>query len=407
MDAHVLVGDALGLILHPRLRRFIFGLTALTLSLLASASSAVSTTGPMAAFTDPTDNQFDVGNWLLNKRGFIVNPIVITEPAVGYGGGAALLFFHGNETDEEREKAQEAAEQGQSEGAGEVLGLPPSVSFGMGGYTETETWMAAGGHFGSFLEDRLRYTGAAGYASLNIDFYIGDIDVGYSLESPFVFQQLLVRLASTDLFLGGRYVWGRLESDFDFGVDLPSFIPDSLTFDLSGLGPVLRYDSRDNLFTANSGVEVEIVPLFYTQTLGSDGTYQALSTQLRGYWQAHERVVLAARVDTATSFGDTPFFALPTVQQRGVPITRYQNEYTVSSEVQARWRVWKRWSLIGFAGLGWAGGDINGLDDSKLVPSGGGGFRYLMARVLNLQMGMDFAGSDGEFAFYFQIGTGF
>ncbi len=62
--------------------------------------------------------------------------------------------------------------------------------------------------------------------------------------------------------------------------------------------------------------------------------------------------------------------------------------------------------LIGFGGLGWSGGDIRGLDDSKLVLSGGG-FRYLIARLLNLHMGMDFARGDDEFAFYFQIGTGF
>jgi len=114
---------------------------------------------------------------------------------------------------------------------------------------------------------------------------------------------------------------------------------------------------------------------------------------------------LAILIDSGWSFGDTPFYALPAVRARGVPATRYQNEYAVSSELQGRWQVWKRWSLIGFLGLGWSGGDIEVLDDSKFIPSGGG-FHYLIARLLQLQTGMDFAGSEGEFAFYFQVGTG-
>jgi hypothetical protein len=46
-----------------------------------------------AQFTDPQDGEFDVSEWLLEKKGFLPVPILITEPAIGYGGGAALLWF--------------------------------------------------------------------------------------------------------------------------------------------------------------------------------------------------------------------------------------------------------------------------------------------------------------------------
>jgi hypothetical protein len=366
------------------------GLLAVSLLLVLNAGDAAG--GAMDEFIDPTDGQFDASTFLLNKRGFLLNPMVLTEPSIGYGGGATLLFFHGSK-DEEREE-------------GEVLGLPPSVSFALGGATETSSWFTGAGHFGSFLGDRVRYLGAGGYASLNIDFYIGSHDLDYSIDGYFILQQLDFRLGDSNFFLGGKYVYSRLESEFDLGPVLPAFLPEELTFDSSGVGPVLKFDSRDNIFTANSGIELEVSPVFYSEALGSDGEYQMLETHSRIYSQVHEKLVLAARVDTQSSFGNVPFYALPSIRARGVPVTRYQNEYSVSSEVQGRWNVFRRWSLIGFVGLGWAGGDIEVLDDNKVVPSGGGGFRYLIARLLNIQTGMDFAGSEDEFAFYFQIGTG-
>lgn len=48
----------------------------------------------MDGFTDPEDGMFDVSHWLAEKKGFFPVPIIITEPAVGYGLGAALVFLH-------------------------------------------------------------------------------------------------------------------------------------------------------------------------------------------------------------------------------------------------------------------------------------------------------------------------
>jgi len=46
-----------------------------------------------ARFFDPEDGQFDLSYFLENPRGFLPIPIVVTEPAVGYGGGAAGMFL--------------------------------------------------------------------------------------------------------------------------------------------------------------------------------------------------------------------------------------------------------------------------------------------------------------------------
>jgi|GEM_PF-6816001 len=35
-----------------------------------------------------------MSRWLLEHRGFLPVPVIITDPAVGNGGGLALAFFH-------------------------------------------------------------------------------------------------------------------------------------------------------------------------------------------------------------------------------------------------------------------------------------------------------------------------
>ena len=44
-------------------------------------------------YIDPQDGQFDLSDHLLKYRGLLPVPIIITEPALGYGGGIAALWF--------------------------------------------------------------------------------------------------------------------------------------------------------------------------------------------------------------------------------------------------------------------------------------------------------------------------
>jgi hypothetical protein len=44
-------------------------------------------------FRDPEDGRFDITGQILGSTGFVPLPFVITEPAVNYGGGLAILYF--------------------------------------------------------------------------------------------------------------------------------------------------------------------------------------------------------------------------------------------------------------------------------------------------------------------------
>ncbi|MGC9461534.1 glyceraldehyde-3-phosphate dehydrogenase, partial [Vibrio genomosp. F10 str. 9ZD137] len=70
---------------------------ALSLSLLAPNGHA--------SFYDPIDNKLDLGEHLAeNAYGFLPIPILITEPAVGLGGGVIGLFLHESEDEKNARK---------------------------------------------------------------------------------------------------------------------------------------------------------------------------------------------------------------------------------------------------------------------------------------------------------------
>jgi hypothetical protein len=57
-------------------------------------TTPVSGSSFFSQFKDPKDGALDTSNGLVDRKGLLPVPIVISDPAVGYGGGAALLFFH-------------------------------------------------------------------------------------------------------------------------------------------------------------------------------------------------------------------------------------------------------------------------------------------------------------------------
>lgn len=153
-------------------------------------------------FKDPDDGQLDMGDWLINKHGFLPVPIIVTEPAVGYGGGVALAFFH--------RKEEDLWIEGKPDKDGNKTRKlnPPSLSAIGGAYTENGTWAIAGGHRGIWKEDTWRYTGALAYFSANLTYYgpggiLGSIGgLEYNNEGVFLDQMIERRIGSSDFFIG-------------------------------------------------------------------------------------------------------------------------------------------------------------------------------------------------------------
>jgi hypothetical protein len=133
--------------------------------------------------------------------------------------------------------------------------------------------------------------------------------------------------------------------------------------------------------------------------------YGRIGLTLIGYVPAGKKVYLGLRHESTYSIGDIPYYARPIIFMRGAPLMKYQNKNTTLIEAEVDWNVYKRWTLLGFTGIGNAFANFADFQKGKSVTTLGSGFRYMAARKLGLNMGMDFAVSQDDFAFYIVFGT--
>jgi hypothetical protein len=382
-------------------------------SLLLLCSATLQADSFFDKFIDPTDGQFDTSGWLIHNKGFLPVPIIITEPAVGPGLGLAGVFFH--ESEEDKEKRKQAREGGGSN-AGVPL-IPPSVSVLFGAYTENDTWLAGGAHLGVWKQDHIRYVGALARASVNLTFYGNSSDnrlsesdgLDFNGDGWFLIQEARFRLHDSDWFVGGRFEYISIDISFDDGRDPPGVDEDNLNrTETIGLGPLVSYDSRDNVFSPSRGIYAELEAMFHSGSFIGDFNYQKYKAAGLFYWDIHPKVVLGWRLDGRFAHGEPPFYALPYIDLRGIPALRYQGDDVLVTEIQARWNFHHRWSLVGFTGVGEAQDsfpDLFGSGDNGLKHTVGGGMRYLIARRLGLQAGFDVARGPEDTVFYLTVGS--
>ena len=383
---------------------------ALTL-MLGGALLRVDTAGAesfMSQFKDPSDGWFDTSDWVLNNAaGFLPVPIVITEPAVGEGIGAAALFFHAPK-DYSEEESEDAGLSTEGEAAAFVR---PNISVAAGAITTNGTWFVGGGHIAQWRKDTIRYQGIAGYAEMKLTFYgeqggiidqIGGLDfVG---KGVLIRQPLSFRLGKSNFFLGAQYDFSTMETRFAPDAEFPD--PTSLNLDvtLSGLGAFLYFDNRDTQFTPNKGLEAKIQVRRNDDAIGSDRDFTYAEAYTHMYFTLSEKWVLGLRGDVEYVTDDAPFYALPFIDMRGIPALRYQGQAKGVVEAEARWAFHPRISLVGFLGAGRVADSFSDLSDATTRTVRGLGLRYFLARKLGLHSGIDIANGPEGTEWYITVG---
>ena len=148
--------------------------------------------------------------FLENPRGFLPIPIVVTEPAVGYGGGGAGMFLR---------PRREAGDEGWARPDISAVG-----AFG----TQNGTWGAFAGDASRWLDGRLRTLVGAGAGQFNLDFFgLGSapssLDQGVRYSLQFTGARRAGELATRTQVPVGRRRALRLRRRGPQATRLPSF----------------------------------------------------------------------------------------------------------------------------------------------------------------------------------------
>lgn len=343
------------------------------------------------------------------KKGppFIAVPIFITDPAVGYGLGAAVGYFH---------KKKEHLESGGSSHApvltsdsaaevGKQQKVPPTISGVAAAYTEKGTWAIGLAHTASWRKDRMRYTGAIGYAHIVSTFYFNDEPTDFKLDTGLFLQDLKFRIKSSDFWVGAKFVYLSPELLFDEDLSEYPELSERLKLKDVGLAAQAEYDVRDNKMTPNRGQFVEFVAWKHLEVLGGETDYWTVSLMVDSFHElANKKLVLGLHLDLDTAGGDLPLWGYPWVSMRGIPALRYQNESTGVVEGEVRWNLAERWAAVGFLGVGATRGDVPVFQDESGIVAGGLGGRYLFRPQDSLWVGLDVAKGPEQYVLYIVAG---
>jgi hypothetical protein len=345
----------------------------------------------ISTFRDSTDHALDMSDFLIHKKGILLIPSLITEPAVGYGLAGAAVFFHSSYSEKNG---------------------PPSMSGVLGAGTENGTWAFGVFHIGYWSHDRLRYMGAIVRTDANLGFYgtgqfglLEDESVNLNLNAWVGIQQLKARLGKSNFFMGGKYILLITDNTFEIPVDNPDYNSKEFNSTLSEVSLLLNYDSRDNIFTPTKGFFITLNGTYSDTWMGGEDLYGRIGLDFLGYFSGGRNLVVGLRTQSNYTLGNVPFYARPFIQLRGAPMMKYQDRNISLMELELSWNFYKRWNLIGFSGMGTAFSSISDFENGRSVRTVGSGFRYLLARKFGAKMGLDFAFSQDDFAFYIVFGS--
>ena len=361
------------------------------------ASRAAAPSDSAVRFFSPEDGWLDFSEFLDQTYGFV--PIVepITEPAIGYGAAGALMFI---------DKPFGEAKDG--------YGKPNLTAVG-GLITENGTKGAIAGDVRYWLDDQLQTVVGLAKASVNLDYYgigensvLEDDPLPYNLELGGGVAQAKYRVLRSRFWTGLRYELFATAVEFDAPSTTPNLPDYRSEYRVGGLTPMLSYDSRDTVFTPVRGTYAAAWFGLYGPAFGGEDEFQWIYLNLIQFLPLHSRLTLGAQGSATLSFGEMPFFLRPFIILRGAPIMRYFGEHVGQVETELRWQFWKRFSLVGFAGVGATYSDterLERLDGEQRVVTGGGGFRYEVARDYKLHMGLDLAFGPDTVAIYIVFGN--
>lgn len=350
---------------------------------------------------DPTSEPADGAN---RGGGKGVTPLIAPLPfrnsQIGWGGVLMLGLIHRFDAD---------------------TTVKPSTGAVIGLASENGSWGVMGLEVARFRRDTWRARGIVGYMNLRYDFYGIGVDAGEAGHSVPLEQTIfmtagnLLRRVSGSLYAGVSIVW--METNIALrdtaGLTLPPAVPNQSRATLLAPGLHAELDSRDDDYWPGRGSLAQLKASFFTTSTGESGTFQRYVVAWSWYHRLRGRTLgLATNINACAAPGDPPFYGLCTLGAtrfalRGYTQGRYRDHYANVVQAELRAHTAGRVGATLFGGFGQVATAAADVFNAELLPAGGIGLRYQLARKFPMHLRLDYAwGHDGGLL-YFAVGEAF
>lgn len=179
----------------------------------------------------------------------------------------------------------------------------------------------------------------------------------------------------------------------------------------SGIGFIIDWDSRDNVFYPRTGNYFQIKFIFHEDFLGSNYDFNLLDVDLRKYVSVFPRGVLALQTVVQTYGGTAPFYKMPMLggdaTMRGYYKGRYRDRSLLALQAELRFPLWKRFSAVLFSGFGQVAPGLGRQRLDGFKYSIGLGLRFLVVPKEGANLRLDLAFGQGSSGFYFNANEAF
>ena len=183
----------------------------------------------------------------------------------------------------------------------------------------------------------------------------------------------------------------------------------------SGIGLLVNWDTRNNIFYPTSGSYFQLSASLFGSALGSDYGFNRYNLDLRQYISLFSSHVIAVQCYMNIITGEPPFQKLSLLGgrignhnlMRGYYEGRYRDKNMIVFQMEYRLPIWWRFGLVGFVGFGDVADKIKDFELKKFKYSIGWGIRYLLIRNEKINVRLDFGYGKNSSGIYITIGEAF
>lgn len=347
--------------------------------------------------------RFHPDSLVKRKLSFIPIPVIQSSPETGLKAGLALDYFFnaGTSTNEGKIRDSYAWIQGLYSARNQ---LALEVFWQI--YTKDEKW---------FLRNR------GGYIDFNEYYWgIGNNTVPEHDYTNFFYQRVyntgkILRKVEQNIFAGLNYnfsdtwdiffIGGFAEQNFPFGSRLnPTRV--------SGAGPNIIFDFRDNPFSPVRGWYLELGSHHYRSFMGSRSIYDEYLIDARKYFRVFNKDFFGVQFLGNFTQGDMPFRELNRLggpnMMRGFFQGRFRDRQHAAAQIEYRKPLNRFLQAAAFASMGQVFEELNDWQWQQMRYAGGAGLRLLVNKGKNIYARFDFALTNiSTSGFYFRIADAF